>query len=202
MATRNSGYRPRAFDKFYTPFWVVRHDLASVWEPPRNSQFWEPCAGDGGLAREISDTFGKPCFASDLKPDRKQLYPVTRMDFLTSHGISTAAQCPLIIISNPPYGEKSELALRFLAHALDVTEASGGSVVFLLPFTFDANRPRRGLFGYHPAYATKVLCSRRIRWRNIAQAKNGPSTEHALFIYEWQARRRNAWALKQSQVAA
>lgn len=197
MATRNSGYAPKAFDKFYTPPWVVSRDLASLWQPPRHAEIWEPCAGDGRLARAIAHSFGA-CFASDVKPDARQYHPVARMDFLTSCGLSNVQGCPLAIISNPPFTR----AAQFLAHALDVTEQSSGSVVFLLPFGFDAARGRAGLTGHHPAFAAKITTSQRIRWSNIPQKRNGPSGDHALFIYEWNTRRRNAWSGKQLQVAA
>lgn len=197
MSTRNSGYAPRALEKFYTPPWVVSRDLASVWQPPRQAEIWEPCAGDGRLARAIEHSFGA-CFASDLKPDARQYHPVTRLDFLKSRGISAGGHFPLVIITNPPFTR----AAQFLAHALEVTEPTGGSVVFLLPFGFDAARGRKGLMGHHPAFAAKITTSQRIRWSNIPQKDNGPSGDHALFIYEWNTRRRQAWAGKQLQVAA
>lgn len=197
MATRKSGYAAVAFEKFYTPPWVVSRDLASVWQPPRQAEIWEPCAGDGRLARAIAHSFGA-CFASDVKPDARQYHPVTRLDFLAARGLSAAGHFPLVIITNPPFAR----APQFLAHALAVTEPSGGSVVFLLPFGFDAARARAGLTGHHPAFAAKVTTSQRIRWSNLPQKESGPSGDHALFIYEWQARRRNAWAGRQLQVAA
>lgn len=197
MSTRNSGYAAVDLEKFYTPPWVVSRDLASLWQPPRHAEIWEPCAGDGRLARAILHSFGH-CFASDLHPDRRQYHPVARLDFLKSRGISNNGPCPQVIITNPPFTR----AAQFLAHALEVTEASAGSVVFLLPFGFDAARGRAGLTGHHPAFAAKVTTSQRIRWSNLPQKENGPSGDHALFIYEWNMRRRNAWAGRQLQVAA
>jgi len=201
MATRNSGYGPQTHEKFYTPPWVVSRDLASLWQPPRHAEIWEPCAGDGRLARAIANSFGA-CLASDLYPDRRQYHRVARLDFLKSRGPSAGGNFPLVIITNPPYGVQNRLAVRFLAHALDVTEQSGGSVVMLLSFGIDAGRTRAGVFGHHPAFAAKITTSQRIRWSNIPQKDNDPSGDHALFIYEWQARRRNAWAGRQLQVAA
>jgi len=201
MATRNSGFPGQPLDKFYTPGWVVSRDLAGQWVPPRNCEFWEPCAGNGQMARAIAKSFGAGCLATDIEPDRRQLVPVAKHDFLCSAGPSRSAEAPLVIITNPPYGFQSRLAVRFLDKALRLTEWSGGSVCFLLPFGFDAARGRAGLVGYHPAFATKIVTSERICWSNLPQKANGPSGDHAWFIYEWQARRRNAWALKQLQVA-
>jgi len=201
MATRNSGYAAKAFDKYYTPGQVVSHDLGTLWQPPVNCEIWEPCAGDGGLARAISTTFARACFASDVAPDARQLHPVARIDFLKSNGLSNSSAVPLVIITNPPYGAQSNLAVRFLVRALDLTEPRGGSVCLLLPFGFDAARGRRGLVGSHPAFAAKITTSQRIRWRNVEQKSNGPSGDHAWFIWEWQVRRRNAWALRQLQVS-
>lgn len=198
MATRNSGYAAKAFNKFYTPAWVVSHDLASVWQPPPRCEFWEPCAGNGGMARAIEQSFGQRCLATDVKPDARQLMPVTPLDFLDASWPSAVAHLPLAIISNFPYGP---LADKCLAQALRLTEPSGGSVCALFPFGFDAGRGRKGLIAYHPAFAAKVLCSKRIRWTNIRQAENGPSGDHAWFIWEWQTRRRNAWLGRQLQVA-
>lgn len=201
MATRNSGYELKAFDKYYTPGWTVSRDLYDTWVPPRTCEFWEPCAGAGNLARAIQRTWGQPCLATDLEPDARQLVPVAKLDFLKSAGPSTGAKVPLVIITNPPFGSQGRLAERCVAHALEVTEPSGGAVLMLLSFAFDAARTRVGLVGYHPAFATKITTSKRIRWTNVKQQGNGPSADHAWFIWEWQGRRRNAWALKQLQVA-
>ena len=94
MATRNSNYAAMPFNKYYTPGWTVTRDLASLWTPPRNCSFWEPCAGNGTMARAITRAWGQVCLATDLEPDSHQLVPIAKLDFLRSSGPSSAAGCP------------------------------------------------------------------------------------------------------------
>ncbi len=200
MGQRTSAYDLMAHGKYYTPGWTVRRDLKSLWTPPRFCQFWEPFAGCGNLALAISQAWGQACLATDIEPDQRPLVPIANLDFFTAAAPSGTA--PLVIISNPPYGYMGRLAERCLARALALTEASRGAVIFLLTHGFDAARGRRGLIGDHPAFAAKITTSQRIRWTNIKQKKDmGPSADHAWFIWEWQARRRTQWAMRQMQVA-
>ena len=58
-------------------------------------------------------------------------------------------------------------------------------VAMLLPMTFDAAKTRRDLFEEKP-FKAKYTITRRIRWENLEQKKNGPSTNHAWYVWDWQ----------------
>ena len=77
------------------------------------------------------------------------------------------------IATNPPYGEQSRLAVRFIEHALVGFDSAGG---------------RRHLFADHPAFAAEYRLTRRIRWANIEQSAGGPTENHSWMIWDWRKR--------------
>jgi hypothetical protein len=75
-------------------------------------------------------------------------------------GYETTASDAEGIISNPPY----VIADRFITHALHLTEPHKGMVAMLLRCDFDHAAGRRHLFADCPAFARKVVLTKRIRW--------------------------------------
>jgi hypothetical protein len=59
-----------------------------------------------------------------------------------------------------------------------------GKVAMLLPTDFDAANCRKHLFGGRP-FKVKLVLRRRIRWANLEQKHNGPSGNHAWFVFDW-----------------
>lgn len=84
-----------------------------------------------------------------------------------------------ILATNPPFN----IAESILRHALKTTEPTGGKVAMLLPMTWDAAKSRRDLFD-NPRFKAKYTLTKRIRWENLEQKKNGPSTNHAWYIWD------------------
>jgi hypothetical protein len=84
------------------------------------------------------------------------------------------------IVTNPPFS----LAEQFIKHALKLTEPCDGKVAMLLPLAFDSAKTRRDLFEQKP-FKAKYTLTKRIRWENLEQKKNGPSTNHAWFVWDW-----------------
>jgi hypothetical protein len=82
------------------------------------------------------------------------------------------------IVTNPPFN----IADKFIRHALCL---SAGKVAMLLPIAFDSAKTRRDLFEQKP-FKAKYTLTKRIRWENLEQKKNGPSTNHAWFVWDWQ----------------
>jgi hypothetical protein len=84
------------------------------------------------------------------------------------------------IVTNPPF----VLSDAFARRALDLTRPYAGKVALLLPVTWDTARRRLDLFLNH-YFKSKHILTRRIRWENIEQKKNGPSTNHAWYVWDW-----------------
>jgi hypothetical protein len=78
------------------------------------------------------------------------------------------------IATNPPY----KLAEAFCRHALRVSL----KVAMLLPHAFDTAKGRVDLWG--APFKAKYTLTKRIRWENLEQKKNGPSMNHAWFVWD------------------
>lgn len=85
---------------------------------------------------------------------------------------------PRDIVTNPPF----KLAEKFCRHALCLTARK---VALLLPLAWDSAKSRRDLFEQRP-FKAKYTLFKRIRWENLEQKKNGPSQNHAWFVWDWQ----------------
>lgn len=79
------------------------------------------------------------------------------------------------LATNPPFNQ----ATAFISRAIDVAEKSA----FLLPNGFDTAKKRVDLFTKHP-FKVKYVLTNRIRWENLDQKKNGPSMNHAWFVWD------------------
>lgn len=79
------------------------------------------------------------------------------------------------IATNPPFS-KSE---AFCRKALKVAKR----VALLLPYAWDTANRRRDLFERGP-FKAKYVLTKRIRWENLEQKKNGPSTNHAWYVWD------------------
>lgn len=84
------------------------------------------------------------------------------------------------IATNPPFN----LADQFVRHALAMTRPHNGRVAMLLPMAWDTAKSRRDLFEQAP-FKAKYTLTKRIRWENLEQKKNGPSNNHAWFVWDW-----------------
>lgn len=80
------------------------------------------------------------------------------------------------IATNPPYN----LATEFCRHAIKFSS----KIAFLLPMNFDAARSRDDLFANNRNFKVKYTVTKRIRWENLEQKKNGPSMNHAWFVWD------------------
>ena len=133
-------------------------------------------------ARQDADAYWTPkwvfCALWSVEPDFMGCEDVaprnrTGYDFLDDNSYRP------FIATNPPYSK----AEAFCRHALEVSHPSG-KVAMLLPLAFDAAKTRRDLFE-NPPFKAKYTLTKRIRWENLEQKKNGPSTNHAWFIWDW-----------------
>lgn len=192
-----SAYQRQPRDTYFTPPWaaqilsryVIEHGLMMP-----GMRMWEPAAGAGHIAGILADMGEEICLATDISPApvEEQVYPVESGDFLAMTGGGTVPH-PWGIVTNPPYGHRSEMSIAFLNHGLDIITERRGFMALLLPFEFDSRSSRQRLVGGHPYFASKLTVPR-IRWVNLLQKKSGPMGHHAWFIWHTeQAVRERIW---------
>jgi len=99
-------------------------------------------------------------------------------DFLDTPGIIHCGSRN--IATNPPFS----LAEKFVRHARFLTRPSG-KVAMLLPMAWDTAKGRTDLFRGQ-SFKAKYTLTKRIRWENLEQKKNGPSSNHAWYVWDWE----------------
>lgn len=171
MTVANSAYERIAGEKYFTPAWVTLA-LLSV---ETFGRVWDPGAGAGNIVDAIPGAWG-----SDVEPDAPH---IIERDFFTCQDGGGHD-----IITNPPYGTQSRLAVRFIERALALTQPHGGKVAMLLKVGFDSADGRRNLFETHPAFAVEYRLTKRIRWTNFEQKDSGPTENHSWFLWDWRKR--------------
>jgi hypothetical protein len=170
MSQRMSGYDRRARDVYETPGRVTAALLPHL--PPRMF-VWEPAAGSGKMVAALRAA-GHRVIASDIVEGGDPSHFRGR-DFLQEDKAPLGCQA---IITNPPY----ELAREFIEHVLDLMRPRG-VVAMLLRCDFDHAATRAHLFGGCPAFARKVVLTKRVVWFEAPGA--APSFNHAWFVWDW-----------------
>jgi hypothetical protein len=168
MSQRASGYERKALDFYATPAWVTEALLGFILTRP--GSIWEPAAGDGKMVRVLTERF--LVLATDVADGA---------DFLATKTLPD----PSIrgIVTNPPY----QHAGQFCAHALQLTQPFKGFVCMLLRCDFDHAAGRARLFRDCPAFAKKIVLTKRIVWFVEANGKPkaSPSFNHAWYVWDW-----------------
>ncbi len=171
MSVAASQYERVANEKYYTPAWVTQ----ALFSVERFGRVFDPAGGDAAIINAVPA--GKAARAIDIAPDNPRVdlgnfFDVQNLDMWD-------------VITNPPYGVQSRLAVRFIEHALALTEPFGGKVAMLLKVGFDSAGGRRHLFADHPAFAAEYRLTKRIRWTNLPQSDAGPTENHSWFVWSW-----------------
>ena len=184
MAKTNRLFRPEQHERqprdFYpTPPRATECLLKTV---PLRGFVWEPCAGQGAMAKVIADA-GYAVLASDLVPYDDCVFPIlTGVDALEAP-LPTGVQT---IVTNPPYGKS--LLPRLVAHWLDLLRPVNGQLCLLLNARWsEGKQDGQDLTTRHPAYAGKVKMFERIKWFEGTDKDNGgsPQHNHAWLIWDW-----------------
>ena len=168
MSQRESGYERKERDLYETPEWVTEALLPHL--PSGPLRIWEPACGSGKMSRVLARDHH--VVATDIwAPDE------IAVDFLE---IEQPVDGPHdAIVTNPPY----EFAAEFIARAMAFQLAANGVVAMLLRTDFDHAKSRSPLFANCPAFAKKLVLTRRIKW--FEDSKGSPSFNHCWFIWDW-----------------
>jgi methylase of polypeptide subunit release factors len=170
MSQRESGYERKERDLYETPEWVTEALLPHL--PTRPLEIWEPACGSGKMSRVLG----------------RSPHKVIATDIHDPEGIAiNFLDCPKpvagpfdAIVTNPPY----ELATEFIDQALKLQRQTDGRfVAMLLRTDFDHAKTRSRLFAGCPAFAKKVVLTKRIKW--FEDSKGQPSFNHAWFIWDY-----------------
>jgi hypothetical protein len=161
MSQRDSGYERKALDSYETPSWVTLALIPHL--PVIGGTVWEPAAGSGKMLAVLRQA-GFDVLGTDI---------AAGVDFLDSSPQGGVRA----IITNPPYA----LAREFIERALSLIPANG-FVAMLLRADFDSAKTRRHLFADCPAFAKKIVLTKRIRW--IERSTGSPSFNHCWMIWD------------------
>lgn len=178
-----SGYHREANDFYATPDWVTEALLSYV---QFRGRVWEPCCGTGAITTVL----------------QRHGYGVTSTD-IADHGFGTPGVdfllCRVVpddcraLVTNPPYGgngasregqEKSANAmLRFVDHALRLTESVQGQLALLVRFQWVAGRRAAALISAGP-FAAVIALTQRIQWFDKREATNISQHHHAWIVFD------------------
>lgn len=170
MSQRDSGYERKERDLYETPEWVTHALIDGHLRPPK--VVWEPACGSGKMVRALG-LLDAEIIGTDIA-EGKDFFCV---NYFGSHRDKPEG-CDAII-TNPPY----ECAPAFIDAALARMQHVPGIVAMLLRTDFDHAASRRDLFRDHPAFAKKLVLTKRIKW--FEDSKGHPSFNHAWFIWDW-----------------
>jgi len=112
--------RKSKLDKFYTRPEVVDFCLNNI-NLDTYKTIIEPSAGNGSFSLKIPN-----CIAFDIKPEH---HTIQKQDYLSY--IPNNIQKPILVIGNPPFGNNSSLAFKFIKHSI-----FANTIAFILPKSF------------------------------------------------------------------
>ena len=108
-------------DKFYTPKQVAKECINTFWRTCFDvSEIIEPSAGNGAFSLQIPN-----CIAYDLEPEHES---IIKQDFLK---LEIPYKRGRLIIGNPPFGDRNNLARSFYKKATEICDA----IAFILPIS-------------------------------------------------------------------
>jgi len=149
-----SDYSSKVKDQFYTPIPIAKHCfdklveiLRKYGEDENNFTYIEPSAGSGNFLKVLpSNRF----IGFDIEPKADN---IEEMDYLTWKPNDLSKR--YIVIGNPPFGLRGQLALKFINHSSNFAEYVG----FILPQLFESDGkgvPRKRVKGFHLIHSEKL----------------------------------------------
>jgi hypothetical protein len=173
MRDRNLGYERQDKDFYPTPPWptvgLLRHPEVRL-----PNGIWEPCCGDGAMAR-VLESHGHHVVGTDLF-DRG--YGEGGRDFMLETRLPDGVTA---IVTNPPYGRG---LYRFVDHALELLLPVGGVLALLVNIQWQtgAENSKRLII---PAFDASVFLTKRIVWFPGADGRPAkqPQENHCWLIW-------------------
>jgi hypothetical protein len=108
-------------DKFYTPIETAKQCIDLFFETFIDvTEIIEPSAGNGNFSLQIPN-----CIAYDLEPEHES---IVKQDFLK---LDLPYKYGRLIIGNPPFGDRNNLARSFYKKATEL----GDAIAFILPIS-------------------------------------------------------------------
>ena len=167
----SSGYDRKVLDFYATPDWVTEALLRHV---QFRARVWEPCCGTGAITGVLK-RHGYDVISTDITDHG---FGTPGVDFLSCQGMPDGCRA---LVTNPPYGtnapsqngqEKSSMAmLRFVDHALRLTESVQGQLALLVRFQWVAGQRAAALMSAGP-FAAVIALTHRIQWFDRGEATN------------------------------
>lgn len=117
--TKSLGQKNK-FDKFYTKSSIAKLCLNQL-DLNQYDFILEPSAGNGSFSHLIPN-----CYAIDIEPESED---IIKQDFFL---YEPENKNKILVIGNPPFGQQSNLALRFFNHAAKFAD----TIAFILPKSF------------------------------------------------------------------
>jgi len=172
MGKHEVSYERIERDLYPTPSWVTEALIPHL-PPIAGKLIWEPAAGHGDIVKVLRAA-GARVIASDIE---QRDFPLHRIRDFTAP-LPADGVWPDGIMTNPPFGFRNKLAVKFIELAL---ERVNDFAAFLLPSDFDCAVSRRHLFADCPQFATKVVLTRRIVWFEGPNA--APKENHCWMVW-------------------
>jgi hypothetical protein len=178
-----SAYDRKGHDFYATPDWVTEALLRHV---QFRGQVWEPCCGTGAITN-VLQRHGYGVTSTDIADHG---FGTPGIDFLSCKTLPKDCRA---VVTNPPYGgntvshqgqEKSSLAmLRFVDHALHLTEIVQGQLALLVRFQWVAGQRAAALLSTGP-FAAVIALTHRIQWFDKGEATNISQHHHAWVVFD------------------
>lgn len=141
-------------DQFFTPIITAEFcykKLLDVLEKNRENEeefiYIEPSAGSGNFLKILPKN---RTIAVDIEPKGPDIIEADYLKWLP-----TDKNGKYIVIGNPPFGLRGQLALKFMNHSYEFAEY----VAFILPQLFESDGkgvPRKRVVGYHLLHSEKI----------------------------------------------
>jgi hypothetical protein len=175
MGKHNRIYPPIERDLYPTPAWVT--DALAQYLDLRGARVWEFASGLGHMVGALR-AHGATVFATDVV-DYGNGQDET-FDFLSDHEPKLSHFTNLI--SNPPYGKRCKMAVRFIERGLERAAQYGATLALLLPAHFDGRASRRQFFVGRLS-ATIVLGERIVWFTRSDGVREQPMEDHCWYIW-------------------
>lgn len=139
-----------SLNKFYTNAIAVKicyKAIKKYLKINKSELIIEPSAGNGSFINIIKKLTNNYLFY-DIKPEHDD---IVNADFLNVNRYD----CDCHIIGNPPFGNKSSAAIKFIKHSANILKSK--SISFVLPISFRKPSFQKSFpLNYHLIYETKL----------------------------------------------